>query len=156
MTAASRQLTAGRVGRAHGLDGSFYVEGPRHELAEGTAVTVAGRETVVERRAGTDQRPLVRLAGIDDRAAAEALLGEVLSIDDGGDLAEDEWAAADLIGCTIEGLGDVRRVIEAPSCDLLEVGPDAVLVPFVRDAVKRVDTESGVIEVDRAFLGLDE
>jgi 16S rRNA processing protein RimM len=156
VTAASRQRSAGHVGRAHGLDGSFYVEHAGHELSEGTAVTVAGRETVVERRAGTDDRPLVRLAGITDRSAAEELRGEALSVGDGGPLAADEWEAADLIGCTIEGLGEVRRVIEAPSCDLLEVGPDGVLVPFVRDAVKRVDTAARLIEVDRTFLGLDQ
>jgi ribosomal 30S subunit maturation factor RimM len=47
-------------------------------------------------------------------------------------------------------------VIASPSCDLLEVGDDALLVPLVSDAVRRVDTEAGVIEVDREFLGLDD
>jgi ribosomal 30S subunit maturation factor RimM len=50
----------------------------------------------------------------------------------------------------------VRRVVPAPSCDLLEVGDDAVLVPLVGDAVTRVDTDARVIEVDRAFLGLED
>jgi hypothetical protein len=37
------QLEAGRVGRAHGLDGSFYITGARPRLlAEGGEVTVAG------------------------------------------------------------------------------------------------------------------
>ena len=31
-------VTAGRVGKPHGLDGSFYVEAPRHALPEGTAL----------------------------------------------------------------------------------------------------------------------
>jgi 16S rRNA processing protein RimM len=66
---AARELPAGRVGRAHGLDGSFYVERPGHELAEGTALTVAGRGVVIERRAGTDERPLGRLSGVADREA---------------------------------------------------------------------------------------
>ena len=57
-------------------------------------------------------------------------------------------------GCEVPGLGSVRRVIAAPSCDLLEVGDDAVLVPFVSDAIRRVDTEARVIEVDREFLAL--
>jgi len=39
---------------------------------------------------------------------------------------------------------------------VLEVGPDEVLVPFVSDAVKRVDTDARLIEVDLAFLGLGE
>jgi 16S rRNA processing protein RimM len=156
MTAAARQLPAGRVGRAHGLDGSFYVERPQHDLSEGTAVTVAGRRTVVERRAGAADRPIVRLAGIADREAAGALRGESLVVADGGSLAPGEWPAAELVGCTIEGIGEVRRVVEGPSCDVLEVGDDGVLVPFVSDAVRSVDTQAGVIEVDRAFLGLDE
>ena len=46
-------------------------------------------------------------------------------------------------------------MVEAPSCDILEVGDDGVLVPFVSDAVKRVDTDARLIEVDREFLGLD-
>jgi ribosomal 30S subunit maturation factor RimM len=45
-------------------------------------------------------------------------------------------------------------VVSAPSCDVLEVGDDGVLVPFVSDAVRRVDPEAGVIEVDLRFLGL--
>jgi 16S rRNA processing protein RimM len=133
------------VGRAHGLDGSFYVDGADADFAEGAAVTVAGRATTVERRAGTDARPLIRLAGLDGRE----LRGQELMVDE--PLAEDEFAAADLVGCAIPGLGQVRRVINAPSCDLLEAD---VLVPFVRDAIVSVDLERRVIEVDRDFLGL--
>jgi len=155
LTGPAGQVTAGRVGRAHGLDGSFYVEGMAEPLTPGTEVTVAGRAARVERRAGTDARPIVQLSGVGDRSAAEALRGEGILVD-GGDLAEGEYLAADLVGCEVVGLGEVRRVIPAPSCDLLEVGEDAVLVPFISDAVKRVDTEARVIEVDAAFLGLDE
>jgi ribosomal 30S subunit maturation factor RimM len=46
-------------------------------------------------------------------------------------------------------------VIAAPSCDLLEVGDDAVLVPLISDAVKRIDTAGRLIEVDFAFLDVD-
>ena len=156
MTEPSRGLTAGRVGRPHGLDGSFYVDGAKHALPEGARVAIAGRGAIVERRGGTDERPLVRLSGVHDRDAAAALRGEVLVASEaGGDLAAGEWLAADLVGCRIEGIGEVRRVIEAPSCDLLEVGDEGVLVPFVSDAVKLVDTNARVIEVDRVFLGLD-
>jgi 16S rRNA processing protein RimM len=144
------------VGRAHGLDGSFYVDRPDHELAEGTSVSVGGRAAVVERRAGTDARPLIRLSGVADRDAAEALRGEAVILSaGGGPLEEGEWPAEDLVGCTIEGVGEVLRVVQAPSCDLLEVGDEGTLVPFVRDAVKRVDVDARVIEVDRRFLGLD-
>jgi 16S rRNA processing protein RimM len=148
-------VSAGRVGRAHGRDGSFYVANPAHGFAVGGTVKLAGVERRIERRAGTDARPLIRLDGIEDREAAAALLGETLLVDQvQAPLAEDEWIVSDLVGCHIEGIGYVERVLKGPSCDVLEVGPDSVLIPFVSDAVKRVDRDAHVIEVDRAFLGL--
>ncbi len=49
-------MTAGRVGKPHGLDGSFYVDGAEHLLPEGTSIVLRDRPLVVERRAGTDQQ----------------------------------------------------------------------------------------------------
>jgi 16S rRNA processing protein RimM len=155
LTNPAGQISAGRVGRPHGLDGSFYVEHVTEPLPAGADVVVAGRSARVERRAGTDDRPILRLTGVADRSAAEALRGEALLID-GGELGEGEFLTADLVGCEVPGLGRVRRVIAAPSCDLLEVGDDAVLVPLVSDAVKRVDTAARLIEVDIEFLALDD
>jgi 16S rRNA processing protein RimM len=149
------QVSAGRVGRPHGLDGSFYVNGPKQPLAEGTVIRVAGADRRVERRAGTDERPIVRLEGIANRDSAAALLGEQLLLDlEEEPLEEGEYVVSDLVGCTIEGLGVVTAVIPGPSCDVLEVGVDGVLVPLVSDAVKRVDVEARIIEIDREFLGL--
>ena len=140
------------MGRAHGRDGSFYVEGPDHPLDAGTEVTVAGRRHRIERRAGTAERPLLRISGVGNREAASRLSGEPLLLEEA--LAAGEWLAADLIGCRVEQLGEVRRVLEGPSCDLLEL-EDGTLVPLLADAIRRIDTTSGVIEVDRRFLGLD-
>jgi 16S rRNA processing protein RimM len=140
-------VTAGRVGKPHGLDGSFYVEGPRHPLPEGAALTVAGREHLVARRAGTDERPLVRLEGVDD---PRPLRGELLLVED--ELAEDEWLASDLIGLTVPDMGRVVQVIDAPSCSVLELD-DGTLVPFVSDAIARVDVDAGEIHVRADFLG---
>jgi 16S rRNA processing protein RimM len=154
LTESPAQVSAGRVGKAHGLDGSFYVAHGSEPLAIGTEVVVAGRAARVERRAGTDERPILRISGVSDRTAAEALRGEPILVE-AGELDEGEYLSADLIGCEIAGLGSVRRVIAAPSCDLLEVGEDGVLVPFIGDAVKRVDLEARVIEIDAAFLGVD-
>jgi 16S rRNA processing protein RimM len=141
------------VGRAHGLDGSFYVQDAVPELlAEGVSVTVAGTVREVVRRAGTDTRPIVRLEGVDGRSVR----GEELWAEDDSEPAEDEYDAQELVGCEVPGIGTVRRVVNAPSCDLLEVGDEGVLVPFVSDAVTRVDLAAGVIEVDLRFLGRAE
>jgi 16S rRNA processing protein RimM len=140
-------VTAGRVGKPHGLDGSFYVEGPRHALPEGCSVALESRSYTVERRAGTDRRPLIRLSGLSDPRPHR---GRELLVED--ELAEGEWLAADLVGLGVPGMGSVARVIDSPSCSLLELD-DGTLVPFISDAIERVDLEARVIHVNRGFLG---
>ena len=138
-------VTAGRVGKPHGRDGSFYVEGAAHGLAVGTLLTLGGRTHVIERRAGTDTRPLVRLRGVDD---PRPLRGELLLVDE--QLAEDEWLASDLVGAAVPGHGRVVKVVDAPSCSVLEL-EDGTLVPFVADAIRSI--EGGEILLNEDFLG---
>jgi 16S rRNA processing protein RimM len=166
-------LPAGRVGRAHGLDGSFYVTGPRPRLLTlGTSVTVAGRSAEIVRRAGTDRRPIVRLDGVEDREGADALRGMTLTVDriEAPALAEGEWWAHELEGCTVvDGgrvIGTVERMIELPSCEALEVRremigaqptgthpPAPLVVPMVKDAIRRMALAERRIEIDMGFLG---
>jgi 16S rRNA processing protein RimM len=140
-------VTAGRVGKPHGLDGSFYVEGSRHPLPEGAVLEVAGDTHRIARRAGTDDRPLIRLADVDD---PRPLRGELLLIED--ELAEGEWLAADLLGCSVPGLGPVAQIIDGPSCSVLEL-EDGTLIPLVGDAIERIDLDAREIRVNRGFLG---
>ena len=154
----------GVVGRPHGLDGSFYVGRPRAALLlEGAVVALAGDARTIERRAGTDARPIVRLSGTSDRAGAEALRGAALEVDDAAlpPLGPDEFYAEELEGAlVVDGereLGVVRRLLALPSCECLEVarpggGPD-LLVPLVRDAIRSVDVHGARIDVDAVFLG---
>ncbi len=147
-------MTVGKVGRPHGLDGSFHVREPSHALAEGTLLVVAGAERRVERRSGTDAAPLLRLEGVNDREAAAALTGQPLSVAAVQEpLADDEWLAADLVGCEVPGVGTVARVLPGESCDVLEI-EDGTLIPLVSDAVRGIDVGARRIEVDRDFLGL--
>src|SRR5438874_3095618 len=104
MAQESVDLQAGRVGRPHGLDGSFYVTGARARLlALGASVTVAGRTAAIIRRAGTDEHPIVRLDGVEDRAAAEALRGAAVTVGAGAapTLEPGEWWAHELVGCGV-------------------------------------------------------
>ena len=137
-----------KVGRAHGLDGSFYVDGP---LDEGDVVTIEGTEYTVAARKGPDDKPIVRLEGIEDRDGAEALRGKAI-VTDTTPPGEGEWLVTELIGCRIDGLGEVTGVLEGMSCDVLEVGDQ--LVPLVSDAVTNIDVDKKLIEVNREFLGL--
>jgi 16S rRNA processing protein RimM len=131
-TAPSGALPAGRVGRAHGLDGSFYVTGARPRLlALGTTVRVIARagerDVKVVRRAGTDEHPIVRLEGVEARAAAESLRGALITVElaEAPSLDEGEWWASELEGCQVfDGeryVGVVTRLLELPSCEALEV-----------------------------------
>jgi 16S rRNA processing protein RimM len=138
-------VTAGRVGKPHGRDGSFYVDGAAHPLATGTSVFVGERRHEVERRAGTDKRPLVRLAGLDDPGAVR---DELLLVE--AELGEGEWLAADLVGRSVPGHGRVERVLDGPSCSVLEL-EDGSLVPFISDAIRAV--QGGEIHIDEHFLG---
>ena len=141
-------MTAGRVGKPHGLDGSFYVEGPRHALPEGCTVFVKSEARTIERRAGTDDRPLIRRTGVSD---PRGLGGELLLVED--ELGEGEWLAADLVGLRVPELGGVvARILDEPSCSVLEL-EDGTLIPLISDAVERVDLEAREIHVNRDFLG---
>jgi 16S rRNA processing protein RimM len=155
-------LVAGRVGRPDGLDGSFHVVDARPDLLALGAVTLGDRSLRVLRRAGTDERPILRLEGVADRGAAESLRGSSLLVDraEAPVLGEDEWYAEELEGCLVvdgdRSLGRVRRLLALPSCDVLEVERDGapdLLVPLVRDAVRSVDVAARRIDVDSAFLG---
>jgi 16S rRNA processing protein RimM len=147
-------VAAGRVGRPHGLDGSFYVSRAVPELLqEGMVVVVLGAERRIERRGGTDERPVVRLSGAARREDAEALRGAVLEAEE--TLAEDEYWAHELEGCrVVDGareIGVVARMVALPSCEALEVGD--VLIPLVRDAIRSIDLDARVIDVDMGFVG---
>ena len=151
-------LNAGRVGRPHGLDGSFHVTRPRGVLLTlGGTLRIGAVEHEIVRRSGTEDRPILRLAGIDDRAGAEALRGADLLVQraDAPPLPAGEYWAEDLEGCTVlthdgRELGVVARLRPLPSCEALEVGD--LLIPMVRDAIRSIDVVARRIDIDMEFL----
>lgn len=159
-------LHAGRVGRPHGLDGSFHVTQPRAALLDlGRVVILAGRPEEIVRRSGTDARPIVRLEGFTTREQVEAARGTDLLVpqDEAPELEEDEWWPEELEGCTVHDgereVGEVRALLALPSCEVLAVRRPRggeLLVPLIRDAVRAVDVEARRIEIDLAFLGEED
>jgi 16S rRNA processing protein RimM len=157
-------LRAGVIASPHGLDGSFHVAQPNASLLSlGSTITIDGEPRRITRRAGTDLRPIVRVEDCEDRAAAEALRGReiVAPREAAPELEPDEWWAEDLEACRVHDgereVGTVRRLLALPSCEVLEVvrddGGGDLLVPLVRDAVRRVDIGRRQIDIDLAFLG---
>ncbi len=155
-------LSAGRIGRPHGLDGSFHVTRPRPVLLGlGATVHVAGTATTVDRRSGTDDRPILRLDGRTTREAVLAVRGEDLLVAraDAPALPDGEYWAEDLAGCAVvDGdveVGVVVKMLPLPSCEVLEVrrqGAAELLVPMVRDAVRSIDVVARRVDVDLSFL----
>jgi 16S rRNA processing protein RimM len=150
------------VGRPHGLDGSFHVIRASPDLlAVGALVRVGEEERAIERRAGTEDRPIVRVEGCSSRESAEALRGAELTVHraQAPSLEDDEWWAEDLEGCSVRDgeriVGTVSRLLALPSCEVLEVSRsgEPLLVPLVSDAVRNVDLERRTIDVDLRFLG---
>ena len=155
-------LKAGRVGRPHGLDGSFHVTRPRGVLLTlGGSVRIGDVVHAIVRRAGTEDRPILRLRGIDDRVGIEALREADVLVEraDAPALPEGEYWPEDLEGCTVlttDGieLGVVDNMRALPSCEVLEVGD--LLVPMVGDAVVSIDLDERRIVVDPEFLGVEQ
>ena len=118
-------------------------------------VLLDGEPRAVERLAGTAERPILRLSGVESREAAEALRGASLALPGAPELSEGEFWASDLEGClVVDGareIGVVERMVALPSCEALEVGDR--LIPMVRDAIRSIDLERRRIEVDMGFLG---
>ena len=147
-------VTVGKVGRPHGTDGAFVVEGgsrdPRR-FAVGASVLVDGvpATVVVSRRVGKG-RLAIRLDRPVERGADLTVRREDL-----GELEEGAFYVADLVGLEVveQGgakLGVVRDVLPGPANDALEL-EGGRLLPLVEDCVLEVDLSAGRVLVAVGF-----
>ncbi|HZE29388.1 MAG TPA: ribosome maturation factor RimM, partial [Gaiellaceae bacterium] len=135
-------VTVGRVGKPHGLDGGFFVDGASERpevFAEGATLYAGGEPaTVLACRRGSGGRPVIRLDRAVERGAELAVPREALPPPE-----ENEWYAFDLVGLQAveEGgrvLGRVTAVEPGVANDVL-VLEDGTLLPFVEACVGDVD-----------------
>ena len=158
MPSAGELVPVGRVGRAHGLDGSFFVEGPSERdetFAVGRTLYVGGDPAeVVSSKRGAGGRPVIRL----DRPAAR---GASLAVPRGSlpELGPDEYYAFQLVGLVVEEeggrvLGRVGDVLDYPANDVLELD-SGLSLPLVEACVRQVDLEGGRIVVSIGFADPD-
>jgi 16S rRNA processing protein RimM len=154
VTRRPERVRVGTAGKPHGLAGLVVIEDACgwYAFTAGSELLVDGQPRRVDRRAGTDSRPLVGFDGVQDRAGAEALRNAALEIalSDAPPPAPDTWFRFDLIGLGVwhrgRLIGRVVDIEEGVAHDLLVLDP-AVRVPFVAALVPVVDPAAGRIEL---------
>ena len=159
---AAAPLRLGLIGRAHGLGGAFRVVGAAdwYTFAPGATLLVDGEPRALLSVAGTQQSPIVEIAGVTTREQAAALLGHPLELraSDAPSPEDDAFWVRDLVGmrarCGERDLGEVTDVLERPANDVLVLrlsdGREH-LVPFTREAVPGVDVQGRVLELAEPF-----
>jgi 16S rRNA processing protein RimM len=151
--AKAEPVLVGRVGKSHGLDGSFIVEGAsetRELFAVGATLLVDGAAATVVGSRQARGRPVIRLDRRVDRGAALAVPRDTLA-----PTAEDEYYVFELVGLEVseEGggvLGTVVDVAPGVANDVLELD-SGLLLPMVEECVLSVDLDAGRIVVAPGF-----
>jgi 16S rRNA processing protein RimM len=146
-------VNVGRVGKPHGLDGSFFVERgseERERFAVGAKLHVDGEPAKVVASKSSRGRPVIRLDREAPRGADLAVPREELPPP-----GEDEYYEFQLVGLVAEeegrrALGRVTAVLPGPANDVLELD-SGLLLPLVAACVLKVDLDGGRIMIARGF-----
>ena len=160
------------VKRIHGNNGELLIKpltGRLERFAAGSSLyLVRKREkerspVTIETSRGSDRGPIVRLSGVWSRDEAKELFGASLFIP-AADLDEPEsgtYYAFQVEGCEVyEGekrVGVVIKLQELPKANpYIEIDPGGeekpVLIPFIRQVIKKIDLDKQRIEIVEGFL----
>jgi len=143
----------GRVGKSHGLDGSFVVEGAsetRELFAQGAKLWVEGGEATVVGSKQARGRPVIRLDRRVGRGAALTVPRSRLA-----PTGEDEYYVFQLVGLEVSEdggrvLGTVTDVTPGIANDVLALD-SGLLLPMVEECVLAVDLDARRIVVAAGF-----
>jgi 16S rRNA processing protein RimM len=171
------ELTIGRVVKAHGVTGELVVEirtdDPETRFAPGRVLRAKGSDQRERNYAVAAVRPhgsrlLLRLDGVADRDAADALRGSLFVVDssalppiDEPDTYYDHQLEGLLVRTTTgRDIGTVAEVLHTAAGELLAVKraeAGELLVPFVNAIVTSVSLDSHIVEIDppEGLLELD-
>jgi 16S rRNA processing protein RimM len=158
-------VLVGQIAKAHGLKGEVVVDvwsdAPDRFVAGSTltarAVTGGARRLVVAESRPFNRRLIVRFAGVEDRAGADALRGLELTIhrSQAAPLAEGRHYRFELLGLrvrTIAGraLGSVADVFATGSNDVIVVRGEAgeMLLPALPGVILEIAVDRGELVVE--------
>lgn len=154
-------VNAGRIAGVFGLLGELKLDASRigaDALRASLAATLrfadgSVREVTIAAVRRQKGRPLIRITGIDDANAAEALVGAQLTIGrDDAPLGAGEYFDEDLVGCRLLDETGVERgvvvdVLHHPNQDLLVIGAARAMLPLVAAFIAGVDVARKEIRV---------
>jgi 16S rRNA processing protein RimM len=149
----SELVPIGRVGKPHGLDGSFFVEHASEDearFAVGATLSVGGEAATVVGSKRSRGRPVIRLDRDAPRGAELAVPRDALP-----PAEEGRFYAFELVGLEVEeeggrALGTVAAVQPGVANDVLELD-SGQLLPLVDACVLQVDLDGRRIFVARGF-----
>ncbi|MBQ0017614.1 MAG: 16S rRNA processing protein RimM [Clostridiales bacterium] len=164
----SELVNIGRIGAAVGLRGEVRVNlfaDDSDNLKEGKVLLLNNGSSLSEHRCigirhqGGGRVPVIRLEGVEDRNAAEALRGMELSIyaEELEPLPEGQHYVRDIVGYAVyDRTGDVtigvlEDVIQNTAQSVLDIRSEdgkQILVPAVDAFLKLIDDERHVIELE--------
>jgi 16S rRNA processing protein RimM len=151
-------VQVGRVGRPHGLDGSFVVEDASEDperFAAGARVYVGDRPAKIEESKRAGGRLIVRLDSEAERGKPLQVPRATLPAP-----GKDEYYVFQLVGLEVEEeeggrcLGRVQDVAPGVANDVLELDT-GISLPLVEDCVLSVDLGRGRILVAQGFAEHD-
>jgi 16S rRNA processing protein RimM len=144
----------GPKGLKGGLRVELLTDWPER-LAPGGEIWLESADTPmrIERIESGRRTPVLHLAGVDSREAAEGLVGRYLE-GPAVELEQDVYFWDDLVGLRVESpagvpIGELVEVFRAGGNEVYRVvGPGGErLVPALRSVVLDIDLEAGVMEV---------
>ncbi len=153
MTDEAELVPVGRVGRPHGLDGSFVVERPSVNerlfepgatlYADGAPVTVAGRK-----RSGG--RLVLRVEPTTTRGAQLAVPRSALPVPEPDSYYVFQLKGLEVVDELGRRLGAVQDVAPGVANDVLELDSGLAL-PMHEECIRRIDVAAGTIVVSSGF-----
>ena len=155
------KIKIGRIVNAVALRGEVKVynyAGYRERYEELDRIIVDDKEYDIEKVRYQQQMVILKLAGVDDRNAAEAMKNKDIFIteDDLSELPEDTFYIRDLVGLDVadadsgEKIGVLKEVLQPSSQDVYVVELAAggtAMIPAVAEFIREVSLKEGVIRV---------
>lgn len=153
------KIKIGRIVNAVALRGEVKVynySGYKERYEELDRIIVDNKEYEIEKVRYQQEMVILKLAGVDNRNAAEAMKNRDVYIteEDLNELPDDTFYIRDLIGLEVTDdsghIGVIEDVLQPSAQDVYVIKTDngqSIMIPAVKEFVKEVNIEEGFVKV---------